>query len=65
MQRKLQEQEQKKGADIEKINTLKRKDLKSFDLLPSLSVNSKKLKYKVSYRINFRLFNIWLICRIN
>lgn len=47
------------------VNTLKRKDLKSFDLLPSLSVNSKKLKYKVSYRINFRLFNIWLICRIN
>jgi hypothetical protein len=47
------------------VNTLKRKDLKSFDLLPSLSINSKKLKYKVSYRINFRLFNIWLICRIN
>ncbi len=47
------------------VNTLKRKDLKSFDLFPSLSINSKKLKYKVSYRINFRLFNIWLICRIN
>ena len=47
------------------VNTLKRKDLKTFNILPAFSISCKKLKYKSSYRLNIRIFNIWVIYRLN
>jgi|TARA_R110002020_G_scaffold1639_1_gene7430 hypothetical protein len=54
-----------KAKKLRIVNTLKRKDLKNFNVLPAFSVTYKKLKYKSSYHLNIRIFNIWINYKLN